>query len=60
MLGSAVELLEQMRITGAVAPDLPIGALDAEAISASSIGCVFGPEDVAVQAGSHSQHRHQQ
>ena len=53
VLGSAVGLVERLRITGAVAADLPIGALDAETMSASSIGCAFGPEDVAVQAGEH-------
>lgn len=51
MLGSAAGLLEQLRVTSAVAQDLPIGALDAQAMTASSIRCVFGPEDVAGEAG---------
>jgi amino acid adenylation domain-containing protein len=50
LLGSATALLQELRIAGAVAADLPVGALDAEAISASSSECAFGPEDIAVQA----------
>jgi amino acid adenylation domain-containing protein len=51
VLGSAVELVEQLRIAGAIATDLPVGALDAEAMSAPSVQFAFGPEDVAVETG---------
>jgi len=46
--GSAAGLLEELCIAGAVAADLPVGGLDADAIGA--IGRVFGPEDIASQS----------
>jgi amino acid adenylation domain-containing protein len=46
--GSAAGLLEELRTAGAVAPELPVGGLDAGATGA--IQCVFGPEDIASQA----------
>ena len=61
VLGSAAGLLEQLRITGAVAPDLPIGALDAEAMSASSIGsCLRSRRRCGAGRGASPEHRHQQ
>ena len=45
--GAAGGLLEELCVAGAVATDLPVGALDAEAVTAAQ--CVFGPEDIARQ-----------
>jgi amino acid adenylation domain-containing protein len=47
--GSAVELLAQLRLAGAVAPELPVGALDSSAKSAPLARWAFDPDDVAVQ-----------
>jgi amino acid adenylation domain-containing protein len=51
VLGSAAELLEQLRIAAAVAPELPVGALDARAMNEPSVPYAFGPEDVAAESG---------
>jgi amino acid adenylation domain-containing protein len=46
VLGSAAELLEQVRIAGAMSPDLPVGALDTAAMSSPSVPWAFGSGDL--------------
>jgi len=46
VLGSAVGLLEALGTAGAIAPELPVIALDAAAMSSRA----FGPEEIATQS----------
>ncbi len=51
VLGSAGGLVKELLDDGALAPDLPIGMLDAGSASTPSVRCTFGAEDAAGQSG---------
>jgi amino acid adenylation domain-containing protein len=51
VLGSATDLVKELQDDGALAPDLPIGVLDAGPESTSCVRCSFGQQDAAEQSG---------